>query len=212
MAACPSPLPALLPDPGLLHLDEVSHQPGVTVLTVTVVGSVACCPSCGAPSAGIHSWYSRTLRDLPCHGTVVRMYLRTRRFYCAGQRVSLPRIHRAFGKRCHSVRQTNQPAPRGRFTPGGRIDTIAGGGALTGDNVPALSASLTLLEAIAIDGDGIIYFTESDLNRVRLIDKSGMIRPFAGSGVRGFSGDGDAAIKALLYFPEGVTATPSGDV
>jgi hypothetical protein len=77
MVAFPSPLPALLPDPIRLRLDEVVHEQGVTVLTVSVVGNVSQCPMCGTPSTRIHSWYTRALRDLPWHGTEVRMHLRT---------------------------------------------------------------------------------------------------------------------------------------
>jgi transposase len=42
----------------------------------------AICPRCGTLSCHVHSRYSRTLRDLPCHGTSVRICLRTHRFYC----------------------------------------------------------------------------------------------------------------------------------
>ena len=99
-----------------------------------------------------------------------------------------------------------------RITPDGLIDTIAGGGSSTDDVVPATTASLALLEGIAVDANGIIYFTEATSKRVRMLDKSGMVRPFAGNGALGFSGDGDDATKATLNFPEGIAVAANGDV
>jgi transposase len=81
MAASPSPLPASLPDPSCLRLDEVVCQGGTIVLVVSATGDGAC-PRCGVPSRHIHSRYCRTLRDLPCQGATLRICLRTRRFYC----------------------------------------------------------------------------------------------------------------------------------
>jgi transposase len=81
MAASPSPLPASLPDPSCLRLDEVVCQGGTIVLVVSATGDGAC-PRCGVPSHYIHSRYCRTLRDLPCQGAILRICLQTRRFYC----------------------------------------------------------------------------------------------------------------------------------
>lgn len=52
------------------------------LVTVTATADGATCPHCRGRSCHVHSQYSRTLRDLPCHGTVVRICLRTHRFYC----------------------------------------------------------------------------------------------------------------------------------
>lgn len=81
MAASPNPLPAFLPDPSCLRLDEVVCHCGTIVLVVSATGDGAC-PRCGVPSRHIHSRYCRTLRDLPCQGATLRICLRTRRFYC----------------------------------------------------------------------------------------------------------------------------------
>ena len=82
MAASPSPLPASLPDPSCLTLDNLVHRDGVIMMTVSAIATNAICPRCGTHSRHVHSRYSRTLRDLPCHGTTVRISLRTHRFYC----------------------------------------------------------------------------------------------------------------------------------
>jgi|KBSSwiStaDraftv2_1062776.scaffolds.fasta_scaffold214876_2 transposase len=82
MAALPSPLPVLLPDPSALRLESISRQDDVIVLTVTAAAVSASCPACGTRSSRIHSRYCRVLRDLAWQGAVVHVYLWTRRFYC----------------------------------------------------------------------------------------------------------------------------------
>jgi transposase len=82
MAASPGPLPLCLPDPSCLTLTDVSWQGGIMMMIVSATTVGAACPRCGAHSAHIHSRYCRTLRDLPCQGAVVRICLRTHRFYC----------------------------------------------------------------------------------------------------------------------------------
>jgi len=81
MAASPSPLPGFLPDASHLTLDDVRQENGVIVMIVSAVGNAAC-PVCGICSWHVHSRYCRSLRDLPCQGAVVRICLRTHRFYC----------------------------------------------------------------------------------------------------------------------------------
>ena len=82
MAASPGLLPLCLPDPSCLTLEDMSRQGGVIVMTVSATSVGCACPRCGVHSSRIHSRYYRTLRDLPCHGAVVRICLRTHRFYC----------------------------------------------------------------------------------------------------------------------------------
>ena len=54
------------------------------------------CPDCGEPTGRIHSRYSRTLADLPWHGTAVRLRVETRRFFCpvsqCGRRIFAERL------------------------------------------------------------------------------------------------------------------------
>jgi transposase len=81
MTASPSPLPGLLPDASHLTVDDAYQEDGVIVMIISAVGN-ASCPACGICSCHVHSRYCRTLRDLPCQGAVVRICLRTHRFYC----------------------------------------------------------------------------------------------------------------------------------
>lgn len=51
-------------------------------LVVKATRTQAECPRCHRPSARVHSYYTRTVADLPWHGVAVRLHLRTRRFRC----------------------------------------------------------------------------------------------------------------------------------
>jgi transposase len=82
MAASPSCLPVLLPDPARLSVESVIHAEGAIVINAFSTGETAACPACGVRSLQVHSQYARTLRDLSCQGARVRIELRSRRFYC----------------------------------------------------------------------------------------------------------------------------------
>jgi transposase len=55
-----------------------------TLMTITAVATMpaAACPACGTPSSHIHSYYTRSPRDLPISGRAVRLELHVRRFRC----------------------------------------------------------------------------------------------------------------------------------
>ena len=99
----------------------------------------------------------------------------------------------------------------------GLISTIAGNGnlAYTGDNGPAISASLNTPSSVALDAAGNIYIADTGNNVVRRIDGvSGIITTFAGSptGAPGSTGDNGPATAALLSGPWGVTLDAAGNV
>lgn len=133
MAASPSPLPALLPDPSKLNLDEIVQRDGVTVIRVSAAEAFADCPLCGIQSVHVHSRYCRTLRDLPCYGSLVRIELRSRRFYC---RIQVCR-RRVFTQRLPTV-----APPYGRQTGRHREALLAIGYALGGEGGYRLAAQL----------------------------------------------------------------------
>lgn len=95
----------------------------------------------------------------------------------------------------------------------GVITTVAGNGKTeySGDNGPALKASFNNPQSIALDPDGNILVADTHNYVVRKVDRSGMIRTFAGS-VPGFSGDGGPANKAQLSLPMAVAVAPDGSV
>ena len=96
----------------------------------------------------------------------------------------------------------------------GNISTIAGNGSpgYAGDNDAATSASIADVHGIAVDPSGNVYIADTGNNRVRKIDTSGKITTFAGSGTRGYSGDGAAATAAALWFPCGLAFDSSGNL
>ncbi|HEY1551933.1 MAG TPA: SMP-30/gluconolactonase/LRE family protein [Kofleriaceae bacterium] len=90
-----------------------------------------------------------------------------------------------------------------RVDPSGMIETVAGNGVngLGGDGGPATDAALAAPQRIAVDSAGDLYIADQGNNRVRRVDASGVITTFAGTGVRGFSGDGGPAGSAELDSP-----------
>lgn len=79
------------------------------------------------------------------------------------------------------------------------ITTIAGNGiaAYAGDGGPATMASFNLA-GIVFDATGNLYIGDGVNNRLRIIDTSGIVHTFAGTGTAGFFGDGGPATAALL--------------
>jgi len=58
-----------------------------TILTITASASspTGSCPSCHHVSPRVHSYYTRSPRDLPISGRIVQLVLRMRRFRCLNQ-------------------------------------------------------------------------------------------------------------------------------
>lgn len=94
------------------------------------------------------------------------------------------------------------------------ITTIGGTGqcASEGDDGPATRAALNYPSSIALDRNGNLFFVEGATNRVRRIDPSGMIKTYAGTGEKGFSGDGGRADKARLNNPSGLAVDGDGNL
>ncbi|MBV4360098.1 NHL domain-containing protein [Pinibacter aurantiacus] len=94
------------------------------------------------------------------------------------------------------------------------ITTFAGNGGVgySGENGPATQAALRGLNNICIDKDGNVYITDLDNYSVRKINTSGVITTFAGTGTRGFSGDGGPAANAGLDYPSGLCADNNGNI
>jgi len=85
----------------------------------------------------------------------------------------------------------------------GVIDTVAGTGVpgYAGDGGPAKTARLNGPARVREDAEGNIYFTETKNHVVRQVSTSGIIRTVAGTGRRGYSGDGSAATAATFDSP-----------
>src|SRR5919107_2170800 len=73
---------SLLADPQAIHLEKIIQHHSSLTLVVKAVRTEAECPRCHRSSTRVHSYYTRTIADLPWHGVAVQLNLRTRRFRC----------------------------------------------------------------------------------------------------------------------------------
>ncbi len=93
----------------------------------------------------------------------------------------------------------------------GIITTIAG----TEFNYPdfpmrALDTPLNIVLGLASDRRGNLFITDATNNRVLKMDAQGEVTAVAGNGIRGFSGDTGAAVRASLFAPQGVAVDSAG--
>src|SRR5712691_3188322 len=96
-----------------------------------------------------------------------------------------------------------------------RISVIAGTGTkgYAGDGGPAAAAQLNTPHELRFDSKGNIYIAERDNHTIRFIDmKSKAISTVAGTGERGFSGDGGPANKAQLAQPHSIALDRADNV
>ncbi|MDQ7016665.1 MAG: SMP-30/gluconolactonase/LRE family protein [Gammaproteobacteria bacterium] len=98
----------------------------------------------------------------------------------------------------------------------GNITTFAGDGtaAFGGDQYQAIKASFDRPVALALSPNGdTLYIADKQNNRIRQIDlMTNIITTIAGSGVRGYTGDGGLAINARLSLPQGLTVDINGNI
>lgn len=101
------------------------------------------------------------------------------------------------------------------LTPDGALSTVAGVGVAgyCGDGGPAISACLNTPYYLALDRSGDLYIAEKYGHRVRRVSAgSGVITTVAGTGERGFSGDGGPAVRARLDNPTGLAFDADGNL
>jgi trimeric autotransporter adhesin len=106
----------------------------------------------------------------------------------------------------HRVRTVRHPL--------GIIQTLAGTGnaGFSGDTGNATIASLNRPSGLAIDAEGNVYISDQGNLRVRRIGRDGRIVTWAGSGVRGYFGDGGPARDAQLNFPGALAVDAAGNL
>ncbi len=88
----------------------------------------------------------------------------------------------------------------------GIISTFAGNGekARLGDGLPAQEAGILGARAICQDRSGNTYIAEREVNGVRQVDVQGIMSTLAGTGERGYSGDGGPALLATWGAPKAI--------
>lgn len=95
----------------------------------------------------------------------------------------------------------------------GILTTIAGTGKKgdSGDGGAATAAAFNGMHSLAVLPDGNLCIADTWNNRLRKIDlKSGIVTPLAGSGNKGFAGDGGPALKANFGGLYCVAVDPEG--
>lgn len=108
-------------------------------------------------------------------------------------------------------RFTQQPDLSGtvRYVTGDRRS----GDRFSGDHGPATEAVLNFPTAVAVDGDGNVYISDTMNHRVRRVDaQSGVITTVAGTGAPRYTGDGGPAVAASLNEPVGLVLDPDGNL
>jgi sugar lactone lactonase YvrE len=88
----------------------------------------------------------------------------------------------------------------------GLLYLVAGTGVAgdTGDGNAATSAEINNPRGAWGDTIGNVYIADTAGNRIRVVDTSGNIHPFAGNGTAGSTGDGASATSAEINNPQGV--------
>jgi transposase len=72
----------LLPVPTALVLEWVRITPQFVQIGLMSEAGTCRCPACGQCSGRVHSYYTRTLDDVPAHGRVIQLCIGLRRFFC----------------------------------------------------------------------------------------------------------------------------------
>jgi trimeric autotransporter adhesin len=118
-------------------------------------------------------------------------------------------------------------------SPQGVITTFAGTGTagFSGDGGPARLAQMSAPSALTFDSAGNLYIVDSSIafnclsatwvcnampgvtnQRIRKVDKNGIITTVAGNGQGSYGGDGGLAVEAALCFPNSVAVDGSGNL
>jgi len=94
------------------------------------------------------------------------------------------------------------------------ISTLAGDGApgYAGDDGPAAKAQLANPYGVTRGPDGALYICEVDNHIIRRIAPDGIITTVAGTGRRGYSGDGGPGLQVTLNEPYEVRFDKSGNM
>jgi uncharacterized protein (TIGR03437 family) len=101
-----------------------------------------------------------------------------------------------------------------KIAANGIITTVAGSGTpgFAGDGGAATSAQINGPYGVAVGAGGSLYIADTGNNVVRKVSPDGAIRTVAGTGTRGYLGDGGAALSAWLNAPEAVAVDAEGNL
>jgi DNA-binding beta-propeller fold protein YncE len=97
----------------------------------------------------------------------------------------------------------------------GTISTFAGTGTAehSGDGGPATAAGIHGARAVKVAADGTVYILERQGSTLRAVDpRTGIITTIAGTGTRGYGGDGGPAIAATFDAPKELAIDREGNL
>jgi uncharacterized protein (TIGR03437 family) len=101
-----------------------------------------------------------------------------------------------------------------RLRPNGIIEAFAGTGQVgnSGDGGAATEATFQEIGGLAVDGAGNVFISDRGANRVRVVDRNGRIRNYAGTGQSATGGEGVPASTTPLYEPTLLAADSEGNL
>lgn len=79
-----------------------------------------------------------------------------------------------------------------------------------GDGGPALAAQFRSVGGVVVGSDGVVYVSDPSASRIRRIRADGVIEALAGTGVRGYGGDGGPALAADFTDPSRLLVDQAG--
>jgi hypothetical protein len=102
-----------------------------------------------------------------------------------------------------------------------KIDAITGvitrfagthAGGYNGDGIAATAAKLNNPRGLAVDHIGNVFISDCWNNRIRVVDTFGQISTYAGTGTKGYAGDGGPATNANIFGTWGITLDACGNL
>lgn len=101
-----------------------------------------------------------------------------------------------------------------KVTTAGIITTVAGNntGGYSGDGGQATDAELLRPYGLSIDAMGNLYISDTQNNRIRKVNTTGIITTIAGNGTAAYSGDGGLATAAEINNPSGIGFDAAGNI
>jgi uncharacterized protein (TIGR03437 family) len=103
-----------------------------------------------------------------------------------------------------------------RVSTDGKITTVAGGGDVvigaTRELSTATQVKLSGPRNVAVDSNDTLYIADFSGHRILRVSNDGAIAIVAGSGTRGFSGDGAPATLANIAYPAGLAIDGTGAI
>ncbi len=101
-----------------------------------------------------------------------------------------------------------------KISTSGTITTVAGNGncCYSNESGSALNSPFYYIEGIAVDGSGNLFLSEEYANKIKKVTPSGGLSTYAGTGVYGYGGDGQQALRAQMRDPTDLAVDGVGNL